>query len=332
MTCTKRLARSGAVLVAAALVLALCVLGAALAPQKAWAYGFTQSAATDKTATITWDDPNADTDSYTTVGYTVSWGAEYGKVTRSVQLDPSQRSYTVTGLKPGTKYYAKVEYRERSSYSGNENTYTIGSGDIASRVVAPTGIEQTKWWYYAKSVEFTWDRQDAADEVEYRVCKDGSKKVFKEDSLTYPPTEFSVSKVSNNVVYTVQIRVHDQWGWSAWSKKAYLFTQPMVKDKKTKVVGKSLLISWDKIKGATGYDVYVSLKEKKGYKKVASVKASKGSVTVKKLGKKAKINPKKKYYVYVVAKKKVGKDVYTSGRHYTYAVKGKTGSLRWTFD
>lgn len=331
MVNAKRLTRGTAVLMAATLALALCALCTALAPQKAWAYGVDQTAATENSVTVSWTDPNADYDSWTTTGYTLSWGKDSSSATNKVPLGANVTSHTITGLKPGTEYYVKVEYAYTTSY-GNSNELTVGTAyDVCTKMTTPTGVKQTKWWYYAKSVDFKWDVQDAADAVEYRVYKEGSKKVFKKGSSKYPSKEFSIPKVSNNTVYTVEMRVHNKWGWSGWSKKAYLFTQPMVKAGKTKVKGNKLTVTWDKIKGATSYVVYVSTKEKKGYKKVATVKSSKNTVTVKKLGK-AKFNAKKKYYVYVVAKKKVGKTTYDSGRHYTYELKGNRGSLRWTFD
>lgn len=318
-------------LILCAVTLAVSAAILALAPEKAYAYGFEQTAATKDSATIAWEDPNANSSYATTTGYTVSWGAESGKLTNSITVPASQRSFTITGLKPGSKYYAKVSYTYTTKYSAEARDSIVGSGDICSRVVTPTGVKQTKWYYYAKSVNFTWNKQTAADKVEYRVYKNGSSKVFAKGSSTYPPENFSVDKVKNNVVYTVQMRVHDKWGWSAWSKKAYLFTQPMVNEKKTKVAGSKLTVAWGKISGATSYSVYVSKKEKKGYKKLATVSAKKNSVTLKKLGK-AKFSSKKNYYVYVVANKKVGKTTYTSGRHYSYKVKGGRGQLRWTFD
>lgn len=328
----KKLSRGGVALFA---VIALLLVGAAslaLAPQKAWAYGITQTAATTNSATISWEDPNKDSSSYETTGYTVSWGADYNSATNKVALPAEQTSYTVTNLKAGTKYYVKVEYSEKSLRTGNANTYTVGSSsDVASRVTTPTGVKQSKWWYYINKVDFTWNKQNAADKIEYRVYQVGKKKVFAKQTATYPSNEFEVNKVKNNAMYTVEMRVHDKWGWSGWSKKAYMFTQPMAVAGKTKVKGNKLTVTWNKIKGATSYTVYASTKEKKGYEKLKTVKASKNSLTVKKIGK-TKVNAKKKYYVYVVANKKVGKTTYTSGKHYTYQVKGKSGTVRWTFD
>lgn len=327
----KKLTRGGIALFA---VIALLLAGAAslaLAPQKAWAYDITQTAATTSSATISWEDPNEDSSSYETTGYTVSWGADYNSATNKVALPAEQTSYTVANLKAGTKYYVKVEYSEKSLRTGNVNTYTVGSSyDVASRVTTPTGVKQVKWWYWAKSVEFTWNKQTAADKVQYKVVRTDTKKTVANKTDTYPSTSYSVNKVSNNIIYTVQMRVHDKWGWSGWSKAAYLFTQPMANENKTKVKNGALTVAWNKVKGATSYTVYASTKEKSGYKKVKTVSSSKTSLSFKKIGK-TKINAKKTYYVYVVANKKVGKTTYTSGRLYTCKVKGTKAQTLWTF-
>lgn len=193
-----------------------------------------------------------------------------------------------------------------------------------------SGVNQTKWWYYAKSVDFAWTDQPVAD-YEYVIRNNKNKIVSKNTSLG---NSGYLSKVSNTMVYNVQVRgyitVNGQKYYDKWSDKAYLFTQPMVK--KASVSGSKLKITWSKVSGVTGYDVYVSAKEKSGYKKVKSLSSSKSSVTVSKLGGK-KFSSKKTYYIYIVGKKKVGKTTYTSGRHYSYKLKkGKNGSLQWTFD
>lgn len=326
----KKLTRGGVALFA---VVALLIVGAAsltLAPQKAWASGIAQTAATDSSLTMSWEDPYANSAHYTTVRYKVSWGPEYNTTTGEAVLSANQTSLTISRLKPGTKYYAEVEYTYKSDLDGREYSSTMWSYSLATRVAAPTGIKQVKWWYWAKSVQFAWNVQNAADRVEYRVVRADKNKAIAGKTVNSPYEKFTVDRIDNSLIYTVQMRVHDKWGWSAWSKKAYLFTQPMVKEKKTKVSGKKLTVAWNKVKGATSYTVYASTKEKKGYKKIKTVKASKSSLTFKKIGK-AKINPKKTYYVYVVANKKVGKTTYTSGKLYTYKVKGSKGSLRWTF-
>lgn len=319
--------KAAAILLAATLT--ACVAATVVTSEKAYAYGINQAGATSNSVTISWADPNAGSTSYKTTNYKLTWGKDYNSLTNVVNLGTAA-SYTISGLKPGTSYYARVEYDYTRVSTGEKRSSTIGSSTIATRVVKPTGVKQTKWWYYAKSVDFTWNKQDAATKLQFKVCKASNGKTVKTETRTYPSDSLSMSKVSNNVVYTAQVRVQDAYGWSPWSDKAYLFTQPMATSK-TKATNGKLTVAWGKINGATSYSVYVSNKEKKGYKKVSTVKSTKNKITVKKF-KGAKISKKKTYYVYVVANKKVGGKTYTSGKHYTYKVKGSSGSLRWTFD
>ena len=84
----------------------------------------------------------------------------------------------------------------------------------------------------------------------------------------------------------------------------------------------SLSFQWGKIGGASGYDVYISTKPKKGYKKVKSVGKNTTKLTIRKF-KGKKINPKKTYYMYVETKKKNGSKVNKSGRLYYWNTKSK---------
>ena len=83
----------------------------------------------------------------------------------------------------------------------------------------------------------------------------------------------------------------------------------------------AIQIKWQKLKGVSGYDIYLSKKQNRGYKKVASVNAKTTLKTIKKLGKK-KLK-KGTYYYYVVAKKKVGKKTYKSKISYKLNIKKK---------
>lgn len=288
------------------------------------AAGITQTGQTENSVTISWP---AESDA---IEYYISFGKDYSEADAAapLTLPASSTSYTFTGLQAGTEYYVNVKY----AYQGYSKTYTsyIGGEYIKTLPAKVSGVNQTKWWYYAKSVDFAWTDQPAAD-YEYVIRDNKNKVVSKNTALG---NSGYLSKVSNTMVYNVQVRgyitVNGQKNYGKWSDKAYLFTQPMVK--KASVSGSKLKITWSKVSGVTGYDVYVSTKEKSGYKKVKSLSSSKSSVTVSKLGGK-KFSSKKTYYIYIVGKKKVGKTTYTSGRHYTYKLtKGKNGSLRWTFD
>ena len=291
----------------------------------------TQTAATKNSLTIQWEPLTSGTPTAYYVGisddYTSSREQAQGK---TIQVPGLETTYTFTNLTPGTKYYVSVYCSYLTTY-GKENSTTIGyPTEVVTLPDKVTGVKQTKWWYYLKSVDFEWDHQTAA-KYEYVVKNNKGKKVH---SNTTSSHKGSCSKsINNNMLYTVKVRAYVSYNnqnfYGDWSDGAYLFTQPMVNKNKSSLSSGKLKISWDKINGVTGYDVYVSTKEKTGYKKVKSVSKSKNSVTITKL-KGKKINNKKKYFVYIVAKKKVGKTTYTSGKHYTYEMKNK--KLNWTFD
>lgn len=292
------------------------------------AYGLTQSVQDKNSITVNWDKESDAVEYY--VGYGEdSKTARTMAESKKIKVPATQLSYKITGLKPGTEYYAYILYKYVRTYSNNEYTSTASSGYVCTLPGKVTGLNQTKWWYYIKKVDFGWDDQSAA-EYEYIVKDNKNKNISKGTSRS---NRSSVSKIKNNMVYNVKVRayvtINNQKYYGDYSDTAYLFTQPMVDSKKSKLSNGKLKITWNKVSGVTGYDIYVSNKEKSGYKKVKSVNSKKSSVTISKF-KNKKISKKKKYYVYIVAKKKVGKKTYTSGRHYTFEIKQK--KLNWTFN
>lgn len=288
----------------------------------------TQAAQDKNSVTITWPAQESAVEYYVGIGADMQTARAQAE-SKAITLPAATTSYTFSGLTEGTSYYAYVRYKYVSK---SNKTYesSVGYEEIVTLPGKVTGVNQSKWWYYAKSVDFEWNAQGAAGAVRYEyVVRDNKNKVLKTDDTS--SNRGGYSSVKNNKLYKLQVRayivVNGQKIYGEWSDIAYLFTQPMVK--KASVSGNKLKISWGKIDGMTGYDVYVSTKEKSGYKKVKSLSKSKSSLTVSKL-KGKKFSKKKKYYIYIVGKKKVGKITYTSGKHYTY--EAKQGKLNWTFN
>lgn len=93
---------------------------------------------------------------------------------------------------------------------------------------------------------------------------------------------------------------------SSWK---YVSPQPDVTKIKNNKSKKGIQISWDKIKGANRYVVYVSTKKDSGYKKFQTT--TKTGTVIKKCGKN-KLKSGKNYYFYVEPQKKVG-NKYVSG-------------------
>lgn len=326
------------------LAVLLCAFAAALlgslggaAPAQAQTGAITQSAQTQSSITIKWSQSALPIYGQNTV--VTEQAVQIVKQTaqpdqdKYIEVSPTAGTYTFKGLKAGTRYnvYISYSYVYRSS-PGNEYHGTVQGRNFSTLPAQVTKVKQSKWWYYIKSVNFTWKAQSGVDGYIWTVRKaSNGKKVA--SGKTGAWTQSASCSVKNNVVYTVVVQaytvINDKTYKGPKSKAAYLFTQPMCTTKCKASTGK-LTIAWGKIDGVTGYDVYASYKAKKGYKKIKSVGKKTKSVSIKKL-KGKKISPKKTYHVYIVAKKKVGKTTYTSGKHYTHTIKGKTVSNAWTF-
>ena len=126
-------------------------------------------------------------------------------------------------------------------------------------------------------------------------------------------------------VYTVTIQAFKTVNGKTYATpkaKIQCFNQARIKETSIKVKKGSLSFQWGKVGGASGYDVYISTKPKKGYKKVKSVGKNTTKLTIRKF-KGKKINPKKTYYMYVETKKKNGSKVNKSGRLYYWNTKSK---------
>lgn len=275
-----------------------------------------QKGQTQNSITVSWEKPTY----YNVTGYKLYLSKDYSDVSKRtpISLNAGATSYTFQRLSAGTQYYVQIEYEYTTSYGG-PYTSTLRSGYVTTLPGKVTGVKQDRWWRYALSVDATWTKQSGVSGYQY-IIRDSRNKIKKNEKSTYGTR--ADCKIKNNMLYTLTVRAYTDINgkkyYGAWSDKAYLFTQPEIS--KLSIKGKKLTVKWKKISGVTGYDVYVSTKKNKGYKKVKAVNAKKSSVTVTKV-KKAKINKKKTYYVYVVAKKKVGKRIYGSGVNYISIIK-----------
>ena len=243
-------------------------------------------------------------------------------------LPSTQTSAVIAGLAPGTRYYVQVKYNQINTRTGSSYEYSAGSLIAGTAPGDITGLRQDRWYYFILSFTAAWDKQDAADGYEY-ICRTSKNQIKKHDTITggYSASA-SVNGIKNEMIYTFQVRAFKNFNgavlYGNWSAPIYCFTQPRVTSAKTS--GNKLKVSWKKVVGATGYEVYASTKEKTGYKRVAKVSAGKNYVTVNKLGGK-KIKKGKKYYVYVVTLKKVNGRTSNSGRLYYWSTKKPASSF-----
>ncbi|WP_029323768.1 fibronectin type III domain-containing protein [Butyrivibrio sp. AE3004] len=82
-----------------------------------------------------------------------------------------------------------------------------------------------------------------------------------------------------------------------------------------KIIGSTLNVNWEKIKGINKFNVYVATSKGGSFKKVKTVNGKKTSANIKKIGKQ-KVKGNKTYYVYVEGVKKVNGATYTTGLLY----------------
>jgi len=267
---------------------------------------------------ISWD---AEKPYGTLLGYKVMAGPDADHLTLAAELPASTLSYVVPA-EGGSRLYIKVLYSTKSNLTGNVDEGLAGilpEGKTLPSAV--TGVTPDGWLRYALVSYVKWNRVESADgyEVIFRTVK--GKKVKKE-TITSRVERASLSKVKNTMTYTVRVRgyttLNKQKFYGPWSEKCYLFTSPELKSASRS--GAAIKLVWTPVSGATGYDIYLSTRPDKGYKKVKTLKGGKkSSVTITKFRSKA-ISPKKKYYAYVETRKKVGKRTYKSGSKYYLTV------------
>ena len=247
-----------------------------------------------------------------TAGYNIYLGEDYGS-TKLFAKTPNT-FYKITGLEDGKKYYVKVEPYAADGSIGSGRSLTIET--MPARV---KNFRQERWWYFINMLEVAWDRIETADTVNISLYNSKGKKV---QSKILSPSSSSVSfSKMNDEVYTVKIQASRTINGNTWQTPVSTincFNQARISS--AKVSKKKLTVKWKKVGGATGYDIYVSTKQKSGYKKLKSVGKNTTKATFSKFKGKS-FNPKKTYYIYIETKKKNGKRIDKSGRLYYWNTK-----------
>ncbi|MBR4759365.1 MAG: fibronectin type III domain-containing protein [Lachnospiraceae bacterium] len=255
-----------------------------------------QSGNTDKSITVCWNVENA---------------ASIQVYVKDLSLPKDQQvfnrvatvrafSYTITGLAPGNKYDIQI-----IAINGENNKLTATKTLYGARTSLSNmgALYQKKWDTNEGKVTVEWEQMKAADGYEYMFENEKETKVLAQGSIGNTEKPSMKLNVAEGNIYKFSVRAFIQDGskknYTAWSS-IWCIAQAQVKSV-VKNKGK-LTIKWKKVKGATGYDVYVSTGPQVGYKKVKSVGKKTRSVTIKKVGKK-KISKKKKWYVCVMTRK-----------------------------
>ena len=204
----------------------------------------------------------------------------------------SKTSYTVTGLKDSTTYYFRVKaYAKTSSTVYGEHSSTVKTKTLLGTV---SGLKVSSAGTDTISIKWTAVKNATGYKVEYSL--DGKKWTSK----TTSKTSYKLTKLKAGKTYQIRVTAYDKSKtYGAASSVLKMATAPTAKVTKLKassITSTTMKLSWKKVSGATGYNVYYST-NKKSWKCVSTTKTS---VTLKKL------SSNKKYYIKVVPVKKTG--------------------------
>lgn len=258
----------------------------------------------------------------------VKWSAVPGADTYEVEyyIDSSKARKCVT-TKTGVtlKKLAKNEtytiyvtagrrYADGTTTAWSDNDlYKWGIPVKPSKV---SGVDVTHYWQNLSEICVENSRIGCADGQQYQLYtayKDKDSKI-KTVTTSSAYTYIKTSALKKHNFYKVKVRAYalnskNEKMYGSWSSWKYVSPQPDVTKIKNNKSKKGIQISWDKIKGANRYVVYVSTKKDSGYKKFQTT--TKTGTVIKKCGKN-KLKSGKNYYFYVEPQKKVG-NKYVSG-------------------
>lgn len=214
---------------------------------------------------------------------------------RALVLNQDYSITYVNNTNPGT---ATIQIAGLGNYGGVKTIrYNI-------EVKPMTNISASK--VTKNSVKLSWSPVDHAEG--YAIYNGSNRLVAKTQSTSY-----TVKKLSSMKSYKYRVRPYKisdgATYYGDFSNTVSVVTLPSTPGSvKVKAGSRQAKISWKKVSGVTGYEVYRSTKKSSGYKRVTTIKkASTTSYTNKKL------SSKRKYYFKVRAYKTVnGKKLYSA--------------------
>ena len=219
------------------------------------------------------------------------------------EFDNGPRSgwmYAVNGKAPNVgiaDYKVKagdtIKFYYVDDYTKDDTPTIDVSGDTHTKKLSPVTVKVAKAAY--NIVKLTWTKADNATKYQvYRKVGKNSKFV---NIATTTSLKYTDKKVKTGKKYYYKVVAVNEKGETVDSKTVK--ATPKAKKLKVKAKKKAgrTVLSWKKVKGATGYKVYRSTKKNGKYKKVKTItKKSLATFKAKKSN--------KKYYYKVVAYKK----------------------------
>lgn len=252
---------------------------------------------------------------------TVNWDAAAGAVRYEVAaLDTN---YQTLDYKIVTGTSATLDLKGQPAAAVIVIPYDANNGEGAEKDCALLAVYTTPkqvtglklngafgHYQYQYRLNVVWN--DSVCEGFEAICYNRKgKQVQVVDTTDYHSAYFSKTNIQN--IYSVKVKPYvtinggTEKLYGQVSKTFYAVPQPYITTRNSDIKQNSINLKWKKVTGATKYVVYVSNKEKSGYKKAATLKSSKKSYKITTY-KGKKLNLLNKYhYVKVVTYAKFGK-------------------------
>ena len=224
-------------------------------------------------------------------------------------------SVTIKGLDASSniEYYVAAVKNVNGYEAVGDRSKSVDMKTVPKKV---TRIAITDLYDNIKVCYYGWTSCENADGYQYEITSlNGKKKYYKATTTstsarltTYPVGAFTKARVR------AYVEINGKKTYGPWSDYNYNACSKDVTARRSKN-GKKITLKWKKVSGVSEYRIYISTKEKKGYKKVATVSSKKSSYTITKYNKK-NLKKGQKYYVqlrYVGknGKKKVVSKIYS---------------------
>lgn len=186
------------------------------------------------------------------------------------------------------------------------------SASASGNVTSTSSVEQVENVQVSNNktstFSVTWKKISGVDG--YQIYIESSNKKIKEKITIKRNQKYQyIKELSSGTTYSVKVRAYEivdgKKVYGSYSKVVKTATDPKKANiKSIKAVSKSIKVSWNKVGGASGYDVYMSTSKSGKYTKIASKDKNTTSYT------KTDLKANKTYYFKVRAYREVEKKKY----------------------
>lgn len=258
----------------------------------------------------------------TTNSITMSWKAQPGVTEYRIYRYDSYNNYVAFGMSKTNSYTIKgLNASVKASYFVLAvNTNSKGQSAISTSFdtyymrTTPAKvpyISLSNYWTALGYADFKWNAVNNADGYQFQIQDYKGKTLMTQDTVY---SNASVNPLKKDVFTKVRARayilVNNKRVYGAWSPYDYNATCSSIRVIRS-ANRKKITLKWKKIKGASGYAVYVSTKSGSGYKKLKTLGAKKTTYTFTKF-KGKKLSKNKRYYIRLKYLTKSGKKTITS--------------------